>query len=69
MIRIYLSRLLGERRFSQADLARQTGIRPNTISDYYNEMTDRINLDHLDRICKSLGCQLGELIDFVDDRE
>ena len=69
MIRIYLSRLLGERRWTQADLARQTGIRPNTISDYYNEMTDRINLDHLDKICKALECQLGELIDFVDDRK
>ena len=36
MIRILLSTRLGERRWTQADLARATGIRPSTINDYYN---------------------------------
>ena len=31
MIRVLLSRKLGELRWTQADLARKTGIRPNTI--------------------------------------
>lgn len=35
MIRILLSTRLGERRWTQADLARATGIRPSTINDYY----------------------------------
>lgn len=47
MIRIYLSRLLGERRWTQADLARKTGIRAATINEYYNELSVRVNLDHL----------------------
>lgn len=34
MIRILLSTRLGERRWTQADLARATGIRPSTINDY-----------------------------------
>lgn len=41
MIRIYLSRKLGELRWTQADLARATGIRPATISSMYNEFIDR----------------------------
>ena len=44
MIRIYLSRKLGELRWTQADLARATGIRPSTINELYHEMADRVNL-------------------------
>ena len=62
MIRIRLSTLLGERRWTQADLARKTGIRAATINDLYNEFAERVNLEHLDKICEVLGCELGELI-------
>lgn len=67
MIRILLSTRLGERRLTQADLARKTGIRPNTINELYHELNDRVNLDHLDLICKALGCRLDELIVRDDD--
>lgn len=62
MIRITLSTKLGERRWTQADLARATGIRPNTIGDYYNEIADRVKLEHLDLICEALECDLDEII-------
>ena len=62
MIRIYLSRKLGELRWTQADLARATGIRPSTINDLYHEMADRVNLEHLDLICEALDCDLTDLI-------
>ncbi len=62
MIRILLSTRLGERRWTQADLARATGIRPNTINDLYHELTDRVSLEHLDLICEALDCELGELV-------
>lgn len=62
MIRILLSTRLGEKRWTQADLARATGIRPSTINDYYHELAYRVNLEHLDLICEALGCELDELI-------
>lgn len=62
MVRILLSRKLGELRWTQADLARATGIRPNTINEYYHELSERINLDHLDRICTALNCDISDLI-------
>ncbi len=62
MIRILLSTRLGERRWTQADLARATGIRPTTINDLYHEMADRVNLEHLDLICEALDCDISELI-------
>lgn len=61
-IRILLSRKLGELRWTQADLARKTGIRPNTINDYYNEMAVRVNLEHIDMICEVLDCDVSEII-------
>ena len=55
MIRILLSKKLGELKWTQADLARATGIRPTTISDYYNEIAERMNLNHL----RSAGLRTG----------
>lgn len=67
MIRILLSTKLGEVRWTQADLARATGIRPNTINELYHELVDRVNLEHLDLICEALGCELSDLIVRVPD--
>lgn len=67
MIRIHLSRLLGERRWTQADLARKTGIRAATINELYNELAQRVNLDHLDAICDVLECELTDLIERTTD--
>lgn len=62
MIRILLSRLLGERRMTQKQLSLATGIRGQTINDLYHEMADRVSLEDLDLICEALGCELTELI-------
>ena len=62
MIRILLSTRLGERRWTQADLARITGIRPATINDLYHEFAERINIEHLDLICEALECELTDII-------
>lgn len=62
MIRILLSTRLGELRWTQADLARKTGIRPNTISDLFHEIADRVSLEQLDKICEALNCGLTDLI-------
>lgn len=69
MIRILLSTELGKRRWSQADLARMTGIRASTIGDYYNELTDRINLRHFELICKALDCDLTDILVMEPDTD
>ena len=68
MIRILLSIRLGERRWTQADLARKTGIRPSTINELYHELSERVKLEHLDLICEALDCELDDLIVRVPDR-
>lgn len=39
-----------------------TAIRPTTISDYYNEIAERMNLNHLDLICEALDCSPTEIL-------
>ena len=63
MIRILLSSRLVQGKWTQADLTRKTG-----ISELYHEMVDRVNLEHLDRICEALECNLDELIVRVPDK-
>ena len=65
LIKIYLSRLLGERRITQSELAKMTGIRPSTINDWYHEIIPRINVDHLDKICEALDCTIPDLIEYI----
>jgi putative transcriptional regulator len=64
-IRIMLSRKLGELRWTQADLARRTGIRPSTINDMYHELCERVNLEYLDRICTVLDCDLTYILEYI----
>lgn len=69
MIRVKLSKKLGEKRISQATLARMTGIRPTTISDLYNEMAARVGLEQLDKICEALNCPLSDILEYVPNKK
>ena len=69
MIKIYLSTLLGMERMTQIELARKTGIRPATINAIYNETIDRINLEHLSKICEVLGCEVADVMQYIPDEE
>ena len=68
MIMIMLSRKLGELRVTQAELAAKTGIRPNTINDLFHNVAERVSLEHLDKICEALDCDLSEIVAFTLDK-
>ena len=65
MIKIHLSCLLGEKKWSQADLSRKTGIRPNTINALFHEFIDRISIQQLNTICEVLECDFHDLIEYT----
>ena len=69
MIRILLSRKLGELRWTQAALSRATGIRPGTINEYYHEFAERVNLEHIDLICEALNCDLSDILERIPNAE
>lgn len=62
MIRIRLSALLGEMRITQKKLSQLTGIRPNAINDMYHELSPRINLEYIDRICSVLNVKMTDIL-------
>lgn len=69
VIKIYLSKLLGEKKMSQAELARRTGIRPSTINEIYWELVERVNLEHIELICKELNCKIQDLMEVIYESE
>lgn len=69
MIRIHLSRLMGERKEKLSDLIRSTGLARNTVAGLYRESTARIDLDTLSAICRHYGCAVGDLLEHVEDAE
>lgn len=69
MIKMHLSRLLGERKMTQSTLARLAGVRPNSINVFYHEKIQRIDVDMLNSICQVLGCQPGDLLEFIPNSQ
>ncbi len=68
MVRIYLSKLLVERRMTQRDFSDLTGIRPNTINEWYHEIAVSLKVEHIDKICEVLGCSVDELIEVIPNK-
>ncbi len=69
MIRIKLSDLLGKNKMTQKALAELTHIRPATISKMYYEESKRIDIKHLDNLCKAFNCEISELLEYVPDKK
>lgn len=69
-INIRLKQILMERNLSQLELSQMTGIRPNAISNLCRNYVDRLNIDHLERICEELNIEdLNQLIEIVKEDE
>ena len=69
MIRCYLSRLMGEHKMKIVDVARATGLHRNTVTLLYQEKATRVDVDAIDRLCRLFKCQVGDLFEFISDRE
>ncbi|REJ23686.1 MAG: Cro/Cl family transcriptional regulator [Bacillaceae bacterium] len=69
MIKVHLSRIMGEKKLKIADVARMTGLHRNGIAKLYNEETDGIKFDTLDKICKALNCKVEDILEYVEDEK
>ena len=63
---VKLKEILAKRNMSQRELARLTGLRPNTISHLCSNEVDRVHLSTFEIICKTLDIELHELIVMKD---
>lgn len=69
MIKIKLSDLLGKHKMTQKALAEVAHIRPATVSKMYYEEVKRIDINHLNNICKAFDCEISELLEYVPDKK
>lgn len=65
MVINHLSKLLGAKRMTQADLSKKTGIRAATINELYHDIARGISFEQLDKICEVLNCDVSQLFEYV----
>lgn len=66
MVKIHLSRLMGERKLKISDVARDTGINRGTITRLYHETAERVELDVIEKLCLYLECKIEDLLELQD---
>ncbi len=69
MIKCKLSRLLGDRKMSVLSLKRQTDLSYVTLTNLYHEKTSGVTFGTIDKICRSLECNTGDLLEYVEDNK
>lgn len=62
-IRVKLRQLLEQKGISQRELARLTGLRASTINHLCSDTVDRVYLETLELVCKTLNVSISELIE------
>ena len=67
MIKSKLKVVLINRKMTQTELVKRTGIRQPTISAIANDSLKTLPLSVLDRMCKELNCNVGDLFEYVED--
>lgn len=59
-----LWKLLIDRKMSKADLRKQTGIAPNTLTKLNRD--EEVSLSVLKKICNTLQVDIGDVMEFVE---
>ena len=66
-IRVNRDVMLARRKMSVNELAEAIGITPVNVSVLKNGRAKAIRFSTLDAICQTLGCQPGDVLEWVDD--
>lgn len=61
--------MLAKRKMSVTELSERVGITIANMSILKNGKAKAIKVDTLDKVCKALNCQPGDILEFVDDEE
>ena len=69
MIVNHLPTLLAEKRLKVADAVRATGVSKTTLHKIYNDQSSRIDFDTIDKLCKYLEVEVGDIFEYVEENE
>ena len=67
-IRINIDVMLAKRKMSVTELSEKVGITMANISILKNGKAKAIRMDTLVKICRSLGCQPGDILEYVEEK-
>lgn len=67
-IRINLDVVLAKKKMTVTELSQKVGITMANISILKNEKAKAIRFSTLDSICKTLDCQPGDILEYVEDK-
>lgn len=65
IIKINLARLIEEKGISKNKLCQRAEMQRTQLNHYCNNEVTRLDTDVLARICTVLGCEIGDLIEFI----
>jgi len=68
MIRVKLDYLLLDNRMKLKELAKATGIAVNNLSVLKTNKARAVRFSTLEKLCKALDCNPGDLLEYVGDR-
>lgn len=66
-IRVNLSVVMAQRRMSLNELSKKVGITLSNLSILKNEKAKGVRFETLNKICKTLDCQPGDILEYVSD--
>lgn len=69
MIRVNLDVVMAMRHIGSGDLADRVDITPANLSILKNNKAKAIRFTTLNALCKELGCQPGDILEYVEGEE
>lgn len=69
MIVVRLDRVLADRKISSKELAERVGISQVNMSRLKTGKVNAVRFSTLDEICRALGCQPGDILEYMDDEK
>lgn len=66
---VNLDVMMAKRKISLNDLSGKIGITPANLSILKTGKAKAIRFTTLDAICKELGCQPGDILEWIDDEK
>ncbi|MCI8710636.1 MAG: helix-turn-helix transcriptional regulator [Dorea sp.] len=68
-IKINLDVLMAQKKIGLVELAKRVDITPANLSILKNNKAKAIRFSTLEAICRELGCQPGEIIEYEDEKQ
>ncbi|MQL54003.1 helix-turn-helix domain-containing protein [Desulfofundulus thermobenzoicus] len=69
MIKVTLGRIMADKHLKISHVHRDTGIARSTLTKLWYNKAEQIDLNTLDRLCKYLHCNPGDLLEYVPDEK